>query len=58
MSRDLTRYQNYLRWFAHQQRVADAWARELRARRYAPIRRTGPAPKWHPDSYAQPGEVE
>jgi hypothetical protein len=58
MSRDFATYQRYLRWFADRQRRVEAWKRLLQARRYAPIRRTGPAPQWHPDQHTQPGEVE
>ncbi len=58
MPRDISTYQAFIRWYAQRQRRAAARERLLQARRYAPIRRTGPAPQWHPDSYAQPGEIE
>ena len=58
MSRDISTYQNYLRWFAHQQRVADAWARELRARRYTAIRRTGPTTRWATGQRTRPGDAQ
>ena len=58
MPRDLHTYRRFCAWYAQRQRCADSWERLLQARRYAPIRRTGPAPQWHPDAYQQPGEVE
>jgi len=58
MPSDLRTYQDFLRWFEQRDRRSKARDAFLRASRYAPFRRTGPAPQWHPDSYAQPGEVE
>ena len=58
MPSDLRTYQDFLRWFEQRERRAQARNAFLRAARYAPFRRTGPAPQWHPDAYEQPGEVE
>jgi len=56
--RDLDSYQRFNRWFAQRSREIAARDAHLQAQRHKPIRRTGPAPQWHPDSYAQPGEAE
>lgn len=58
MPRDINTYQRFCAWYAQRQRRLRAWNAALQAKRYAPIRRTGPAPQWHPDAYQQPGEVE
>ena len=58
MPRDLSTYQAFNRWFAQRAREAAARDAFLQAQRHKPFRRTGPAPQWHPDSYAQPGEAE
>ena len=58
MPRDLSTYRRFLAWFSQRQRRADARDALLQAQKYEPIRRTGPAPQWHPDAYQQPGELE
>ena len=58
MHRDVSSWERFNRWYAQQARQAASRDALLRAYRYKPIRRTGPAPQWHPDAYQQPGEVE
>ena len=58
MSRDLSTYQQFNRWFDQRQRRARAWDKLLQAERHKPIRRTGPSPQWQAGHHTKPGEAQ
>lgn len=57
MSRELSTYQAFQRWFAQRARETAARDSFLQAARHKPIRRTGPTTKWAAGHGSRAGEA-